>query len=93
MRIVSDVRAAPLASFLPFKAANCRGAQRERDCKMSARKRNSLLKSSDKNVASSSVAVIIMMILIVIIIHLQMGNVGMKHYLTPLKIKVKFCFV
>lgn len=73
MRIVSDVRAAPLASFLPFKAANCRGAQRERGCKMSARKRNSLLKSSDENVASSSAAVIIMtMILIIIIMHLQM---------------------
>lgn len=34
MRIVSDLRAAPLASSLPFKAANCRGhkARATADC-------------------------------------------------------------
>lgn len=35
MRIVSDLRAAPLASSLPLKAANCRG-HKEGDCRLSA---------------------------------------------------------
>lgn len=68
MRIVSDLRAAPLASFLPFKAANCRGAQSERDCKMSAWKRNAQLNSSDKNVLLLIIVIIIKVITTVVVI-------------------------
>lgn len=50
MRIVSDLRAAPLASSLPFKAANCRGhkARATADCLLRAEERHFTLQTSCK---------------------------------------------